>query len=166
MLEGLVAAGLSRDFGALSFGVRAGVVVGGHIDVAGARLDIDPGFVVATSLDWRVLTAPRDPLSLTLGLQLGVSRATVVDTGRKDGWTALDLRASVTASRTFGPVTPYASVRLFGGPVFWRGATGSDTKHVQLAAGLGVEVARGWTLHLEGAVLSERGLFGGLGVAF
>lgn len=166
MLEDLVAVGLTRELGALSIGVRVGVVLGGHVDAMTTRHTIEPGVVVATSLDWRVLSAPVDPISLTLGLQLGVSHATVRGGGRSDPWTALDLRASVTASRSFGIVTPYLSTRLFGGPVFWRGAMGGDTKHVQLAAGLGVELARGWTLHLEGAVLAERGVFGGLGVSF
>lgn len=165
MLEDLVAVGLTRELGDLSVGFRAGLVLGGYVDTP-EHHTIEPGLVVATSLDWRVLSAPVDPISLTLGLQLGVSHVSVRGGGRSDPWTALDLRASVTASRSFGPVTPYLSTRVFGGPVFWRGAMGGDTKHVQLAAGLGVELARGWTLHLEGAALAERGVFGGLGVAF
>jgi len=167
MRQVLAALGLSRTFGDLSFGVRVGAVLGGHVQNRGQRYAIGPGVVVALALDWRVLSAPIDPLTLTLGLQLGVSHTTLTAQGASDPWTATDLRASVTASRTFfDRLTPYLSLRLFGGPVFWRGAIGSDTTHVQLALGFAVELVPGWSLHIEGAAIAERGVFGGLAVAF
>ena len=163
----LAAIGLSRDFGDLSFGVRVGAVIDGEVVNRGVRYDIRPGVVVALSLDWRVLSAPVDPLTLTLGAQLGASHVTLDDGQATQGWTATDLRASVTASRTFfDRLTPYLSLRAFGGPIFWRDATGSDTTHVQLALGVGLELVPGWSLHIEGAVFAERGVFGGLAVAF
>jgi len=167
MREELVALGVSRDLGAITLGVRLGAILGGRVDDGGVGYAIQPGVVGALSLDWRVLTAPRDPLSLTLGVQLGASHTRVEGAGRSDGYGALDLRASVTASRTLAEVvTPYLSARLFGGPVFWRDATGGDTTHVQLALGVGVEVVPGLTLHVEGAALAERGVFGGVAYAF
>ncbi len=163
----LAAIGLSRDLGDLTVGLRVGAVIAGELAHRGTRYDIGPGIIVALALDWRVLSAPVDPVTLTLGLQLGVSHTTLSDGTTREAWTATDLRASVTASRTlFDRLTPYLSVRAFGGPVFWRDATGSDTTHVQLALGLGLELAPGWSLHVEGAALAERGIFGGLAVAF
>lgn len=169
MREVLAAVGLSRDLGDLSLGLRVGAVIDGHVDSGGARYDIGPGVVVALAIDWRALAAPEDVLTLTLGVQLGVSHTTLgsPEGGPRQGWTATDLRASVTASRTlFDRLTPYLSARLFGGPVFWRDAVGSDTKHVQLALGLGLELGAGLSLHVEGAVLAERGVFAGLALAF
>ena len=155
----LAAIGLSRDLGDLTLGVRVGAVLDGEVVNRGQRYDLGPGVIVALALDWRAFSAPTDPLTVTFGVQLGVSHAAL--------WTTTDLRASVTASRTlWDRLTPYFSVRVFGGPIFWRGTTGSDTSHVQLAAGLGLELAPGWSLHVEGAALAERGLFGGLSVAF
>lgn len=163
----LAAIGLARDFGDLTLGIRVGAVIDGEVVQRGMRYTLGPGVVVALALDWRVLSAPKDPLTLTLGVQLGVSHVAVSDGAVREPWTASDLRASVTASRTlWDRLTPYLSVRLFGGPVFWRDATGGDTTHVQLALGLGLELFEGLSLHVEGAALAERGVFGGLAVAF
>lgn len=168
MHEALVVAGLAYTAERLTFGVRVGAILDGHVRVGGATHDLEPGVVGALALDWRALEAPRDPLTLTLGVQLGASHARLVDPAseRSYAWTTTDLRASVTASRTFDPITPYLAARVFGGPVFWRGASGGDTTHVQLAAGVGIALGAAVSLHLEGAALAERGLTGGVALAW
>lgn len=154
--------------GAWSVGAQIGAVIGGRLALGGERHELGPGLVFGLEAQWRVLEAPRDAVSLTLGLQLALSHARLTpDDGPGAAWTATDLRASVTASRTlWDVVTPYLAVRAFGGPIFFRHETGGDTTHVQLAAGLGVELGAGLSLHVEGAFLAERGGAGGLGLRF
>lgn len=161
--ESLIVVGLSRSFGAVSFGGRLGAIIDGHVDAHGVRSDIQPGLVGALDVAWRVLSAPIDPLSLVLTAQLGVAHTTVGG----DGWTALDVRFALTASRTFfDRLTPYVATRAFVGPVFWGDATGGDTTHLQVAVGVGCEIVNHLSIHVEGAFVAERGLFGGVGYAF
>ncbi|MFO0746951.1 MAG: hypothetical protein U1F43_14960 [Myxococcota bacterium] len=169
--EVLLVVGAAREVGTLTYGVKLGGIVAGELAAKGQTYAIEPGLVVGVSLDWRVLSAPRDAVSLTLGLQLGVAWSSVapeVGAGPLDDrWLTFDARASATVSRTFfGRLTPYASVRLFGGPALWGGAAGGDKTHVQLAAGLALAVTDALSLHVEGALLAERGAFAGLGLAF
>jgi hypothetical protein len=172
LLQVMATLGLTRDLGAsseFSLGLRLGVILGGRLDAGGSRHDFDPGFVAALAFDWRALSAPDDPLTLTLGLQLGVSLASLVGTDDDvaRSWVATDARLSVTVSRTLWQVlTPYLSVRGFGGAVFWNDTTGGDKTHVQIALGLAIELTEGLSLSVEGALLAERGVFGGLAVAF
>jgi hypothetical protein len=165
-----VTAGLGRSFGArgeLTLGLRVGLIADGKLREGGRVHDFEPGIVGALALDWRVLTAPDDPLTLTLGVQLAAGHARLVHEGVARSWTSTDVRASVTISRTLWRiVTPYLSARVFGGPIFWRDTTGTDKTHLQLALGLAIEPVAGFTLHVEGALLSERGLSGGIGVSF
>lgn len=167
MVERLAVIGVARALGDLTLGVHAGVVIDGHVDVAHRRHTLATGGLAALSLDWRML-ARTAPLALTLGAQLGASHTTTRadDDAERSGWTALDVRVALTASRTFfEALTPYASARTFGGPILWRGALGTDTLHLQLALGLRWQVTPALSLHVEGAALSERGVFGGLGLA-
>src|SRR5690606_16412054 len=113
-------------------------------------------------LGWSLLRAPEAPISLSVALALGVSASstTARDDGTETDWLALDFRVALTASRTFGDVvTPYVSVRAFGGPVFWRidgeDVAGSDPRHVQGAVGVSLSAqhpgaAAALTLSLEG----------------
>lgn len=169
-MQMIAAVGLTRELderGDLSLGLRFGVVVDGYLRQGGSELDFDPGFVAGLHVDWRALSAPDDPITLTLGVQLAVAHATLTLDGVSYGWTATDVRASVTVSRTlWDRLTPYLSVRAFGGPIFFRDATGADKTHVQIALGLALQIASGVSLSVEGAVLAERGVFGGVAVAF
>lgn len=147
--------------------MRVGLIAAGTLGEGGRTHDFEPGLVGALALDWRVLSAPADPISLTLGVQLAAGHAPLTHDGRSRAWTSTDLRASVTVSRTLWQVlTPYVSARVFGGPIFWRDATGADETHLQLALGLGIAPLPGFSLHVEGAILSERGVSGGIGVSF
>lgn len=148
------------------------------------RYDLQPGAAAGVGLSWRALKAPRDGVDLSLAFQLaaastGLRAPDRLPTGVPRGadWMAFDLRVSLTASRTFGGVfTPWASVRVFGGPiaVTWDGrdetSLGSDDRHVQIAAGMSLrlfpESAPGFRVFVEGAALSERGFTLGASHAF
>lgn len=178
--EVLVTAGLARDFGNLTLGLQLGAMVDGTLTTQGTTYDLAPGFLGGLGLTWRAFEAPRDPLSLTFGLQLAVSTSALRDAARSDDrrsqWVALDARVSVMASRTFADVlTPYVAARAFGGPVFWsnrRGAQGpsdvlgTDRAHVQFGLGLGVTPHPALSLHIEWDFFGERGVFGGIGTSF
>jgi hypothetical protein len=80
--------------------------------------------------------------------------------------TALDLRAGVLVGKTFfGHVTPYLAGRVFGGPVFYQGDTGTDTHHYAVGGGLTIR-AGGFDLFAEGIPLGERALSFGIGWRF
>ncbi len=148
------------------------------------RYDLQPGAAAGLGLSWRALEAPRDGIDLSLAFQLAAASTRLrtpdsvsMDVPRGAEWMAFDLRVSLTASRTFGGVlTPWASVRVFGGPIAvgWDGrdgtSLGSDDRHVQLAAGVSVRPfplrVPGLRLFVEGAALSERGFTLGASHAF
>jgi hypothetical protein len=177
--ESMLVAGLSRDLGRVSVGGKVGVILGGSLDVGGEVFDMGPGLIVGATMDWPLLLAPKDPISLAISGQLGVATAALSRPEDETRWVAIDLRVGLTVSRTFFDVlTPYASARAFGGPVSWSGfeapraadggrgdLLGSDPRHTQLAMGLGVSLAS-LDLQVEWAYFGETGLFAGLGVAF
>lgn len=151
------------------------------------RYDFKPGAAVGLGINWGLLRAKTDDVDLSLGLQLAYAHTTLRSPDRsadepapKAAWDAFDVRLSLTISRTFGrTLTPWASVRVFGGPVLAKltnpsgedtALVGSDIRHVQLAAGLSVlpfpATAPRWRLYAEGAVLSERGFTLGSALSF
>lgn len=80
---------------------------------------------------------------------------------------ALDLRVSVVAGYTvFERVTPYLVGRLFGGPAFFRGASGGDLYHYQLGAGLAAGTPFGIDLFAEVVPLGETRITAGVGYSF
>lgn len=82
-------------------------------------------------------------------------------------YVAVDLRASVLAGYTlFERFTPYAVARVFGGPVLWRGAVGTDLYHYQFGVGAVVGLPKGFDLSAEVVPLGEQRVSVGLGYAF
>jgi len=159
----------------------------GDVPAHAYRYDFKPGAAFGLGINWRLLKASADEVDLSLGLQLAYAHTIlrspdVVDaeTAASASWDAFDLRVSLTVSRTFADVlTPWASVRLFGGPVVTslkgragdsRTIVGADIRHVQLAAGMSIvplpKAAPQWRIYAEGAILSERGFTLGSAVSF
>jgi hypothetical protein len=104
---------------------------------------------------------------------VSASHATTRLEGRGEpvGYTALDLRLGLIAGTTlFDILSPYAVVRAFGGPVWWRyegePQVGTDASHFQLGAGLTLRPIEVLALFIEGIPLGERALSGGASVAF
>jgi hypothetical protein len=80
---------------------------------------------------------------------------------------ALDVRAGLVVGYTFFErVTPYLVGRVFGGPVFYGGATGTDVSHLQAGLGLVVGLPGGVDLSLEFVPFGEQRLSGGIGHSF
>jgi hypothetical protein len=91
---------------------------------------------------------------------------TASDGGAGAGLTALDVRLGVLAGKTFADaITPYVAARVFGGPVWWRGDSGTDVHHYQIAAGVTVAIGRA-DVHAELAPFGERRFVAGAGARF
>jgi hypothetical protein len=82
-------------------------------------------------------------------------------------YTAFDLRAAVAAGwLLWDRFTPYATVRVFGGPVYFRGYVGGDLYHFQLGAGFVLGLPGGFDLVAECVPLGEQALSAGFGFSF
>lgn len=173
--------------GRLSLQIGAGGIAGGEL-VHGAATDtIGPGVAIASGVAWRVVE-PREAIPFVqLTGTLGVTRALTRtdDRGtRTDGsttlgaraatstFTAFDVRLGALVGKTFDDVfTPYATARVFGGPILWRydgaSVTGTDLYKYQIGGGLSLALFDGkLDIFTEGIGLGERGFAAGLGTTF
>lgn len=81
--------------------------------------------------------------------------------------TSVDLKVSATAAwPLWGRFAPYLGLALFGGPVSYRGETGTDSSHYQLVAGASVALPLGLDAFVQASPLGERELSGGLGFTY
>jgi len=165
----------------LSFAAGAGLP--GLLVMDGERHTINPGWLVAVSSSWRLadgrgtlpffallsLTLAGSGASTTLeSPKLHAARSLVLE---EPSLYAVDARIGLIVGKTFFDVlTPYAGVRLFGGPVMWRfhggDVVGSDPRHVQIALGLSSALPSGIDLFAEVAPLGERAATIGGGLSF
>lgn len=159
------------DAWTLSLG--GGASLGGDITVNGVRHDFAPGPVGSFAASYRVLDGREESLPFLL-FGMALSGSTVLseaaDTGASARFTALDFRASLTVGKLFlDAIAPYATLRGFGGPIFWEldGATvsGTDKFHFQLGAGALVS-AGVFDAFFEIVPLGERAVTVGAAVAF
>lgn len=144
------------DFG---FALGLGAVVDGQMgDHEG---DVAAGAAAAASVTWlSVYEGERRPFVL-LSLSLSGSRTDAVsDDGQEHALSALDARLGAMVGKTFGPITPYAAARVFGGPVSWRLAgedvTGGDEHHYTVGVGAALRLGRRADVGIEGMALGER----------
>jgi hypothetical protein len=168
----VVSLGIERRLGdrwAIQAG--AGASLGGDLGVGDVRYDLAPGWVASLGCSWRILAGEgMDPFLLAA---LGISVGSALARGPTDeaAFTASDARLSLTAGKVFWQgLAPYAVVRVFGGPVFWRrhdeSITGTDKYHVQLGLGL-LATAGGRTgAFFELIPLGERSASLGANLAF
>ncbi|MDB4997791.1 MAG: hypothetical protein JWM74_5223 [Myxococcaceae bacterium] len=152
----------------------AGGTPGGVLAIdGGSRHTIGPGWMTFGGVGFRILDGRGAAPFLLMSASLALSSARTTDEADPLGaafLTATDLRAGLTVGKTFfSALSPYASLRAFSGPVFWkvRGASvvGSDRFHYQPALGALLSVGA-FDAFFEGAFLGERALGGGLGAAF
>jgi len=157
----------------LSFGAGAGL--GGSLTARGAHHTIAPGWLATAAYARRLVDGAGSLPFVILGFSFGASGASSrlsSDPGAESALLyAFDFRAGLTVGKTFFDVlSPYAAVRLFGGPVIWEldgsAALGTDVNHYQLAAGLVTALPRGFDVFVEGAPLGERSLALGCGFSF
>lgn len=145
-----------------------GSVVDGELERSGRVFEIGAGIVGSVAMSRLWMRAPWFAAG-TIGF--GASRVTTrerISGAPRIGLVAFDARGSLTAGRTFGPVSPYVLARAFGGPVRWRldamDITGTDKYHFQLGAGMSALVASRWTVVVDVAALGERAVSLGLAV--
>jgi hypothetical protein len=152
----------------LGWSVTAGGVVQGSVD----HRDVRGGATLAGALTWlAVYERGRRPFVAT-SLSLGalVLRA-VADDNTARTLSAWDVRGGAMVGKTFaGVIVPYAAVRVFGGPVFWRlagkGVVGGDRYHVTAGLGLVLRLPARLSVSLEGMPLGERSAAGAIGWRF
>lgn len=155
----------------------AGAALPGLLEIGRERYAITSGWLVSGAMSWRLLEARGNLPFLLFSATLGLSGAStrlvtpVEDPAPEASLYAFDIRAGLLVGKTFwDALSPYAALRLFGGPIFWerRGEStvGTDLRHFQLAVGMSSALPLGVDLFAEIAPLGERAVTVGAGVAF
>jgi hypothetical protein len=131
------------------------------------------GWVGALGLSWRVLEdeglAPYIVFSATVA---GLGTRVEGPGDQRASYYGVDGRFGATLGKTFaGVVSPYLSLRVFGGPVILDeldadAAIGTDKYHVQPAIGLVFLLPGGIDIYADVAPVLERSILGGVGLVF
>lgn len=141
----------------------AGAVVAGRLLDAEASYDFAGGIVGSVSGSFTALEQGRWWPFVMIAMSLSMTGVRAAPTT----YLALDARLAVTAGYTFFErLTPYVVGRVFGGPVWWRGQTGTDRFHVQLGGGVVVGLPLGFDLSAEVIPLGEQRVSAGVGYSF
>lgn len=173
--RGAAVASADLFFGRFDLTFGAGSLFAGKLDGDLASYDLDFGWVASAGLSWRVLddrgSLPYVVLAISLGgASAGTARASG-DGPDRGSYLGLDVRFGATVGKTFfGWFSPYASLRVFGGPIFWtlgdETKTGTDRFHFQGALGAVFLLPGHVDLFVEGQPGAEMGGLGGVGVSF
>jgi hypothetical protein len=161
----------------MTAGGGVGVGIGGLFRVGEERYKVLPGWLVTGTWSRRLVDGTGRAPFLLIGLAFGASGASTrrETTGPTPAPTqslyALDVRVALTVGKTFWNVlSPYASARAFGGPVFWsyrdKSVVGGDKYHFQIALGTAVALPRGFDVFVDGSPLGERAITLGAGKSF
>lgn len=139
----------------------------GELEFGGVRHALSHGPVVLASVSYRLAAGP--PWLLIAGSASFATTATA-SSREQARLTACDARASFTLGTTLGKaIAPYAALRAFAGPVFWRhrgeAVLGSDRYHLQLAAGI-LATTRWLDAFVEIAPVGERSVTVGVAASF
>jgi hypothetical protein len=152
-------------------GAGAGALLGGGLTVAGVEHDFSTGLQASAGASALALpeTARAPFLLVGLGLSYGHARTSVA--GADDApYDALDLRLTLAAGKTLGPVTFYAAARGFIGPVWWRidgaSARGTDKFHREIGLGVAWRLPGRFDLSVEALGLGEETVSAGVGWTF
>lgn len=155
---------------AVALDFAAGAALGGSLDAPNGKHEFSPGPAFAAGLTWRFLDAPTHFALFTSQVSFLTSR-TELGQAPSAQYTAFDLRlGGALGLNVAGFFHPFALVRAFGGPVFWRyegrAVTGTDVHHYQLGAGFGFELGKRCSLLAEIVPLGEQALSAGASCAF
>ena len=147
----------------LTWQVAAGGLLAGKLTTWDGPHNTGGGGVVSGGVSWNVLESsgaiPFVMISASASVSLMPTYAGL--------YSGIDLRAAAAAGYTFfDRLTPYLTVRGFGGPVFWRQQVGTDVYHFQVGVGLVLGLPAGFDLSAELIPLGEQRVFLGLGYAF
>jgi hypothetical protein len=146
-----------------------GAALGGSLTLPDGEHEFSPGPVALLGADFRAFDDGRYFLVLTSGLSFTTAR-TSVSGEASESYRAFDLRLGAQFGVELARVLrPYATARVFGGPIFWRyqneAVTGTDVYHYQLGAGLAVRVSKALNVFAEGIPLGEQAVAIGVGLA-
>ncbi|HTJ84409.1 MAG TPA: hypothetical protein VL400_21975 [Polyangiaceae bacterium] len=132
--------------------------------------DLRAGFVGSAALSWRVFDEQPTLPYVVLTAAFSGMRARVELDDQVGQWLATDFRFSVTAGKSLDWVSPYLSLRVFGGPVFFsfddETRVGGDRYHVQAALGAVFILPEGFDLFGELAPVAEQSLYAGIGYRY
>jgi hypothetical protein len=153
-----------------TFHVGAGPVLGGALVTPATRHVVGPGLVAAIGAGVRALDGQGMKPLLTVSATMSYLAATTHDErdNHPIGYRAGDLRLGILCGKTIlDTVTPYATARVFGGPIWWRfegqPARGTDLYKYQIGGGVSVTPVRGLDAFAEGIAAGERGVVVGAG---
>lgn len=159
-----VGVSLERTLGRLTVqGAGAAVLTGTARPAGAAELRLGPGGSASGAVSYAALLQDGAVPFLVVGGSLsGSGVASPVG-----ALVALDLRVSVLAGYTlFERLTLYAAGRVFGGPAFFRAASGGDASHYQVGGGALVRLPGAVDLSVEVMPLGEQRLVAALGFSF
>jgi hypothetical protein len=171
--EQVVVGSFGRRFGdVLTLRLGAGAIVAGRMVDRGMHYDIEPGWLTSATIAHEWLGSSAGGWFVSTALTIGVSatHTTNPDAGRTS-LVAQDNRISAVAGRTVGGVfSPYAAVRVFGGPVWWRrgdqDVTGGDVHHYGIGAGGSFTVSGIVDIVGEATLIGEKTFSLGVNVSF
>jgi hypothetical protein len=161
-----------------TLGGGAGAGLGGLITVGAQRFLVQPGWLVTLSYSRRLLDGRGGKPFVVLGISGGGSGAGTREEGLPASATpagaglyAFDIRGGITVGKTFwSTISPYTTVRLFGGPVFWgyggKAVLASDEYHFQAGLGMVTALRRGFDVFAEVIPAGERAVTLGAGKSF
>lgn len=145
----------------LQFG--AGSLLTGTLTLAGRPYHLGPGFTA--SFGYSALAVEPDGAIPFVMFTTSIAM-TAAPTKISSYW-AIDLRGGASVGWVlWNRFTPYATARLFGGPVFWRELVGGDQWHFQLGAGFVLGLPGGFDLTAEVVPLGEQAISAGVGYSF
>jgi hypothetical protein len=157
----------------LTWQLAAGSTVGGHVTTPTGTYDFSPGPTGAVGASYRLVRGTKPFVLLTANLSFSATTTQLAGNAMnpKVSYDAFDLRAGGLVGTTlFGVLSPYAVVRAFGGPIYWKyqgtSVTGTDAHHYQVGAGLTLVIAGRVDAFVEGVPLGERSLAAGAAFAF
>ena len=147
----------------ITWQVAAGGLIAGRLTPPDGAHNTGAGGVVSGGISWNVLESkgaiPFVMISASASVSLLPTYAGL--------YSGIDVRAGVAAGYTFlDRITPYLTVRGFGGPVFWRQQVGTDVYHFQVGLGLVVGLPGGFDVSAEVIPLGEQRVFAAVGYSF
>jgi hypothetical protein len=130
-----------------------------------------PGLLASAGAAWRLLDADgARPFVVATGQLAFIATKTdpTSANGASVGYEALDLRMGASAGwPLWNTLTPYAGMRVFGGPVFWQyqgaSVTGTDVHHFQVVGGALLRFLKRFDIFVEASPLGEQMLSLGAG---
>jgi len=153
-----------------TFEAGAGAAFGGKLSLPDGAHTFSPGPSTMLGASWKIVEG-RPFVIASAQLSFTSARTHSDSAAATAAYDAFDLRLSgIVGVTLWDRLSPYALVRVFGGPIEWTYAgaqvTGTDVNHYQVGAGLALLLTRRCDLFVEGAPLGEQALAGGVSLSY